>query len=212
MNTGCSIYIVDSDARVRRHLVMLLRGQDHKPTSFVSGKDFVEALGFLEAGISIIDMRLCDMDGLDVLRKTQGRRPDMLLIMMAANTDVRTAVQAIKEGADDFLEKPFEDDAIVQLVAHAIPELGRKIQFAARRCSAAKQLDKLTRKELHMMISLSLERDNGKVAEQHQVSVRTVESYRARIMRKVGVTRFSDALLLLSAAGVSRAPFPEKTC
>lgn len=202
MDTGCSVYIVDSDARVRQHLVKLLRAQRYKPTPFATGSDFVEALGFLAPGISLIDLRLSDRDGMDVLRETRARRLDIVTIVTAAGADVRTAVQVIKAGADDFLEKPIDDNEFIQLLARFAPQLNSKIGLYAGSFDTAKKLRTLTEKELNIMISLLQEGDNGKVAEHFHISVRTVEAYRARIMKKIGVKRFSDALLLLSDAQV----------
>lgn len=205
MDTGCSVYIVDSDARVRQHLVKLLRAQHYKPTPFATGSDFVEALGFLAPGISLIDLRLYDRDGMDLLRETRAKRLDIIPIVTAAGADIRTAVQAIKGGAEDFLEKPIEDEVIIQVLARFTLDLVRRIDQYSGRFDTAKKLSTLTEKELNMMISLLQEKDNGKVAERFHISVRTVESYRTRIMKKVGVKRFSDALLLLSETKASPA-------
>lgn len=204
MNTRCFVYIVDSDARIRRHLVKILRARHYLPTPFAAGEDFVEALSFLAPGISIIDLRLRDMNGIDVLGKTRAIRSDILSIVTATDADIRTAVQAIKGGADDFLEKPFKDEILLQMLAHSVPELNKKIRLSAGHYSTEKILSTLTRKELEMITSLLEERDNRKVADHFHVSIRTVESYRSRIMKKIGVRRFSDALLLFSDARVSR--------
>jgi len=204
MDTGCSVYIVDSDAKVRQHLVKLLRRQHYKPTPFATGGDFVEALGFLAPGISVIDLRLCDRDGMDVLWETHAKRLDIIPIVTAAGADIRTAVQAIKGGAEDFLEKPIEDEVIIQVLARFAPELNSKINLYAERFDAAKKLSTLSEKELNVMVSLLRDRDNGKVAEHFRISVRTVEAYRTRIMKKIGVKRFSDVLLLLSDSAAFR--------
>lgn len=200
MNTPCSVYIVDSDASMRRHLMKIVKAQGYEPTPFANGSDFIEALVFLPPGICLIELSLCDMDGVNLLGEMREIRKDIVTIMTATGADIRTAVIAMKGGASDFLEKPFTSEFLMQALGNCARELDKKIKQFGRLQSAAKQISFLNKKELDIMISLSEERDNKKVAERFGVSVRTVESYRSSIMKKIGVKKFSDALLLLYSA------------
>ena len=196
MNAGCPVYIVDHDAISRRHLVTMLRRHDYRPTAFVGGKDFLDALSFLNSGIAILELRLPDISGLAVLEQIRHARLDILSIGTTACADIRTAVQAIKKGANDFLEKPFEDVALMAMIQEMVSLLNHKQSTTKLLNDANADKPKLSPREMEVIRALEYGGDNGAAADQLHLSVRTIESYRSRIMKKLGVRKFADAMML----------------
>lgn len=197
MNPGCPVYIVDHDSKTRQYLVRVLRTEGFEPRPFSCGADFIEALDFLAPGIALVELRLGDMGGLAVQEELLSRRLDMPLIAMTASPDIPTAVDVIKRGAADFLEKPFADSLLFKMLADVRPMLERRAEIQRRRESAAAHLESLTKRELDIVRALGSSNSNRDVATALQISVRTVEMHRASIMKKFGVKRFSEIILAL---------------
>lgn len=202
MKTKCPVYIVDDDRQVRRHLVRLLRAQTFDPIPFSSSRDFIDALGFLRAGIAVLELRLADMNGMIVQEELLSLRPDIPIIMMAASADIPTAVHVIKKGAVDFLEKPFADSQILKLLTNVQPLLKDRIESKKRKDSAMDQLHSLTKRERDIIWALGTHRSNRAVAEELHLSIRTIEMHRASIMKKFGAKRYSDISHILFDAGI----------
>ncbi|NML90081.1 MULTISPECIES: response regulator transcription factor [unclassified Sphingobium] len=198
MNPGCPVYIVDHDSKTRQYLVRVLRPEGFEPMPFSCGADFIEALDFLAPGIALVELHLADMDGGAVQEELLSRRLDMPLIVMTESPDIPTAVDAIKRGAADFLEKPFADSLLFKMLAEVRPMLERRAEIQRRRESAAAHLESLTKRELDIVRALGSSSSNRDVADALQISVRTVEMHRASIMKKFGVKRFSEIILDLS--------------
>lgn len=195
MIPGCPVYIVDHDSKTRQYLVRILRPEGFEPRPFSCGADFIEALDFLAPGIALVELRLADMDGVAVQEELLSRRLDMPLIVMTASPDIPTAVDAIKRGAADFLEKPFADSRLFKMLAEVRPMLERRAEIQRRRESAAAHLESLTKREVDIVRALGSSSSNRDVADALQISVRTVEMHRASIMKKFGVKRFSEIIL-----------------
>lgn len=202
MSTKCPVYIVDEDRQVRKHLVRLLREQAFDPIPFSSSRDFLEALGFLAAGIAVLELRLADMNGMIVQEELLSLRPDIPIIMMTASADIPTAVHVIKKGAVDFLEKPFADSQILKVLTNVQPLLKDRIESKKRKDSAMGQLYSLTKRERDIIWALGTHRSSRAVAEELHLSTRTIEMHRASIMKKFGAKRFSDIPHILFDAGI----------
>ncbi|WP_176596184.1 MULTISPECIES: response regulator transcription factor [Sphingobium] len=197
MNPGCPVYIVDHDSKMRQYLVRVLRRERFEPRPFSCGADFIESLDFLAPGIALVELRLADMDGVAVQEALLSRRLDMPLIVMTASPDIPTAVDVIKRGAADFLEKPFAESLLLKMLAHVRPVLERRVEIQRRREIAAAHLESLTKRELDIVRALGSSRSNRDVANALHISVRTVEMHRASIIKKFGVKRFSEIILAL---------------
>ncbi|WP_313804219.1 response regulator [Sphingobium sp.] len=165
MNSGCPVYIVDDDRKTRQYLVRLLREHGFEPTPFASGSDFIEALDFLTPGIALLELRLAGIGGMAVQEELLARRLDVPLIVMTASGDISTAVHVIKRGALDFLEKPFSDGQLFDMLANARPLMERSVEIQRQRERAKIHLDSLTKRELDILRALSARSTNRDVAD-----------------------------------------------
>lgn len=200
MSAKCAIFVVVHEAGLRRHVVSVLRSQSYQPTPFANGADFLASIHFLKPGIAIADLNLPDIHGLDLLREALSRRVDIPMIMSSHGADIRTAVQAIKKGAQDFLDRPFTDSVLIETVDRAASVLKKKIKHQNVISRSLECLRRLTKRELQIIKEINEFSDNNVVAEHLSLSVRSVETYRSRIMKKCGVSRFSEVLAICREA------------
>lgn len=198
MNARWSIYIVDGDNEMRVRLATSLRKQNFDVVPFATAGDFLDSLGYLKPGIALVELRLGDGPGSALLDELRSKRQDIIVIATTFGADIRTAVGAIKRGAVDFLEKPFPVRLLLSAIANLKPILSRRMAVQRRRVSVEANAQKLTARENDIMRAIQTLRDNRLVADQLRVSVRTVEMHRANIMKKFGVSRFSDILRILA--------------
>lgn len=196
----CAIYVVIHEAGLRRHVVSVLHSQSYQPTPFANGADFLGSVHFLKPGIAIIDLDLPDMHGLDVLRETLSRRVDIPVIVSSHGADIRTAVQAIKKGAQDFLDRPFADSVLIETVENTASLLNEKIEYQKALSRSLECLRRFTPREIQIIKEIDQFNDNNVVAEHLNLSVRSVETYRSRIMKKCGASRFSEVLTMCREA------------
>lgn len=200
MRTKSPIYVVIGETLLRRRLVAMLRARHYNPTPFSNGSDFLEATHFLGPGIAVLDMHLPDRPGMLVLQDLLSARRDIPVIMTSATVDIRAAVQTIKRGADDFLEQPFEDGALLETIENAALLLEDRIETQKQRSFSRLCIMKLSKRELDVLKELEKFGDNHVVAQKLKLTVRSVETYRLRIMRKCGTSRFSDAVTMYRSA------------
>ena len=196
----CPVFAVLSDAAVRRPLVKTLSANGFHTTPFVNGSDFIQSLDFLPAGVAIVDLQLPDIRGLAVLEALLASRRDIPFIMTAAAADMRTVVQVIKKGADDFVEQPFVEEALLATLEQACLLVPARSDYQQRRIAAEQCVRSLTARELEILQAARAEPDSKVIADRFRLSVRTVETYRTRIMKKCGVRRFAEAVSLCSLA------------
>lgn len=203
MRTKSPVYVIVGDTALRRQLVAVLRARDFDATPFSQGSDFLDATAFLGPGIAVLDMRLPDRSAMGVLEELLAARQDIPVIVTAAQAPISVAVQAIKKGADDFLEQPISEDMLLGMIENTAALLDERIDRQKEWARSESCLKKLSKRELEVLRELSHFGENYVVAERLSLTVRSVETYRSRIMRKFGATRFSDAVALcrLSDAG-----------
>jgi len=199
MGAKCLVYIVLKDARLRRSLVETLRAEQYHPTPFASGSDFLEALNHLPAGVAILDLHLAD-NWVDVLAQLLWSRKDIPVVITAENANIQTVVQVIKVGADDFLEQPFSKKMLLEVIDQASGLLASREDLQRQRDRADSLLKKLTTRELEVLRLIRSNKSNEATANELHLSVRTIETYRLRIMKKCGVTKFSDAISIVGMA------------
>ncbi len=204
MGAKCPVFIVVGDASIRQHLVKTLRAEQYQPTPFASGRDFLEALHYLPPGVALVELQLPDRNGMDVLEHLLSERKDITVIMTAAHAEIRKAVQAIKRGADDFIEQPFSQHLLLDTIAQASSLLRARTEYQHDKDYAEYCLGKLTKREIDILRALEVNKNNQLTADQLQLSLRTVETYRSRIMKKCGVTKFSDAISICSLSSNSQ--------
>ena len=197
-----TVYIVDDDAAAREGLYRLLTAQSELVVRvFQSGDDFLAARDMLEGGVVLLDYDMPGADGMDVLARIadDGR---FAAIFVTGWSDVALAVRAMKAGAVDFIEKPYDPEALVELVRATLEQLGEGQARDASRVAAQARLDRLSGRERDVLVGLISGRRNKVIAEELGISARTVEIYRGNMMEKLGAETLADALRVAFAAGM----------
>jgi two-component system, LuxR family, response regulator FixJ len=208
MRRSGNVYIVDDETIIRRAIVLLLSEAGYSCRPFAGGPDLIDALAYLEPGCILLDVNMPEMSGLEVQEQINRARLDMAVIFMTAIGDVPMAVQAIKKGAVNFIEKPFADDDLLEMIDEAQSRLGQRIAVTTRNTQAVARLATLTPREMDVMRGLLSHGSNKSVAHGLQLSPRTVEMHRANIMRKVGARNFASVVQLALDAGIMPALHP----
>jgi two-component system response regulator FixJ len=198
------VFIVDDDEAVRESLSFLCLTAGIKAQTFASPTAFLDVAGELQAGCIVTDVRMPEMDGLTLVRTLHERGVNLPMVVMTGHGDVPMAVAAMKAGAIDFLEKPFDDEVFLTTVREA---LTRNASGAAPRPAGATELDAklalLSERERQVLERL-VEGDANKVIAHHLgISPRTVEIYRAKVMAKMEAATFADLMRMVIAGRVS---------
>jgi two-component system, LuxR family, response regulator FixJ len=197
-----TIYIVDDDDAVRASLHSLLSLQpDLVVRSYRSGDAFLEDVAELDPGVLLLDFHMPGATGLDVLRSIRGRA-NFASVVLTGQGNVGLAVQAMQAGALDFIEKPYEAEALLALVDNAFRQLEKDSEAAARVDAAKSRIGRLSPRETDVLKGLIEGRSNKIIAYELDISPRTVEIYRANLMDKLEVRSLSEALRIAFAAGL----------
>jgi two-component system response regulator FixJ len=197
MTSGLTIHVVDDDEAMRESLGALLEDAGYETRIYASAEDLL-ACGAPAPGCVVSDIRMPGMDGLALLEKVRGS--GLPLILITGHGDVPIAVAAMKAGAVDFLEKPFEAEALLSAIEaslrpKAVPSVHAQDGEVARRC-----LETLTKREREVFGRLVAGDSNKEAALKLGVSHRTVEFHRAHIMEKTGAKSLPDLVRLWLAA------------
>ena len=193
------VFVVDDDADIRDSMRLLLEVAGFKVRSYNSAKHFL-ADDYPKHGCLIADIRMPDMSGLELQVEVIRRHIDLPVIIITGHGDVPLAVQAMKAGAIDFIEKPFDDDMMLASVKRAM-EVGSRARERAAESQAAKDLlSSLTPRERGVLDKLVQGRSNKVVAFELGISPRTVEIHRAHIMSKMEASSLSDLVRVVLAA------------
>jgi two-component system response regulator FixJ len=196
------IYVVDDDDAVRDSLSTLLEARGHTVRSFASAGEFLAAAPSLRPGILITDIRMPEMDGLQLQQRLIERALPFPLIVITGHGDVSLAVRAMKAGALDFIEKPFPAEAILNSAAAALARLTEPRDQDPLATTAAARLALLTPRERDVLQGLLAGLPNKSIAYDLAISPRTVEIHRARVMDKMGARSLSELVRLSLAAGL----------
>ncbi len=193
------IHVVEDDEAMRDSLVELLEEAGYKPRAYASAEEFLARGATAEPGCVVSDLRMPGIDGMTLLRRLRADGSGLPLILITGHGDVPMAVNAMRVGAVDFLEKPFEPDALLGAIAMALRV--RSSGAAAEEGDAARQrLEKLTSREHEVLEHLVAGRSNKEAAEKLGISPRTIEFHRAHIMEKTGAAGLPELVRLWLAA------------
>jgi two-component system, LuxR family, response regulator FixJ len=196
------IYVVDDDDAVRDSLSLLLEASEFTVRTFASAREFLAAASSLRPGVVISDIQMPGMDGLELQRRLTETGIAFPLIVMTGHGDVPLAVQAIKAGALDFIEKPFAADVILNVAVAALERLAEPANEDELAATASYRLALLTRREREVLEGLLAGLPNKSIAYDLAISPRTVEIHRARVMDKMGARSLSELVQLSLAAGM----------
>ena len=196
------IYLVDDDESVRRSVGFMLKTADFDVESFASGTAFLKRVKQLEPGCILLDIRMPELDGLEVQAELRARGIIYPVIIMTGHGDIDIAVRAMKAGAVDFIEKPFEKAVLFDAIEEGCARLTRVDRHQTKRDEARVRLKSLTPREKDVLAGLVEGHPNKTIAYDLGISPRTVEIHRANLMHKLEVTSLSDVLRLAFAAGI----------
>ncbi len=198
-----TIHLVDDDEAIRRSTSLVLRTCGYLVKTYESGVRLLESADALAAGCILIDVRMPSIDGLEVQAALRERGIFLPVIVMTGHGDVNTAVVAMKAGASDFIEKPFEMEVLIQAIEIAFTRLEQGFAANAHRHEAQLRIAALTGREREVLGGLVEGKPNKVIAHDLGISPRTVEIYRATLMSKLRVRSLSEALRIAFAAGVA---------
>jgi len=196
------VYVVDDDAAMRESLEFLLDAAGYSVTTFDSAADFLQQLPRLTFGCIVSDIRMPGIDGMELLRDVKAGRAEMPIIIMTGHGDIPLAVEAIKLGALDFLEKPFEDERMIGAIRTAL-ERGKaaaKDEVVASDVTA--RIASLSQRERQVMDGIVAGLSNKQMARDYDISPRTIEVYRANVMTKMQARSLSELVRTALRAGL----------
>jgi len=196
------VYVVDDDDAIRRSAGFMLKTSGFRVRTFESGVQLLKEVRSLGPGCILLDIRMPEMDGLDVQRALRDEGVSLPVVIMTGHGDVNIAVQAMKAGAVDFIEKPFEKPMLLDALEQAQSRLTEDAVSSKRAEEARVRLNVLTPRELDVLRGLTQGLPNKTIAYDLGISPRTVEIHRANLMEKLGARSLSDALRLAFAAGL----------
>jgi FixJ family two-component response regulator len=197
------VYVIDDDESIRELLVWLMKRNEIRAESYPNAKSFLSAYRPDAPGCLIVDLFMPGMSGLDLQQYLKGAGIEMPVIFLSGRADVPKAVAAVKSGAIDFIEKPFDYRRIVELVRDC---LKRDIESRGGREEARRRADRLatlTQREREVLERVIAGKVNRIIAEEMAISIKTVEAHRARIMEKLAVDSVAE---LVQATLGAKAP------
>lgn len=196
------VHIVDDEDAIRRAASFMLKTSGFAVETWASGVAFLKEVRHLAEGCILLDVRMPEMDGLEVQQALTEKGITMPVIILTGHGDVSIAVRAMKGGAVDFLEKPFEKVALLGSIDAAFQRLAAADSIVARATEAQTLLGVLTSREREVLEGLAQGLPNKTIAYDLGISPRTVEVHRANLMSKLDVRSLSDALRIAFAAGM----------
>jgi len=186
------VHVIDDDEGLRESLAFLLRSAELEVRSFDSAKAFLDVLPDAALGCVITDVRMPDMSGIELLRRLKELKIRVPVIVITGHGDIALAVEAMKIGAADFFEKPFDDDLLVASVRAALRQRADQTKRGAERADIEHRISTLSPREKDVLAGLIEGRANKQIAFDLGISPRTVEIYRANLMSKMQAGSLSD--------------------
>lgn len=196
-----TVFVVDDDEAVRDSIRWLLESSNHKVELFDSGESFMTHYQPDQVGVLLLDVRMNGMSGLEVQDHLIARKSDLPIIMLTAYGDVQMAVTALKKGAVDFIEKPFDHAALRQLVEKMLVEAVRRRSQNERELIGRQKMAKLTPRERQVLERIVSGRLNKQIADDLGISIKTVEAHRASIMDKTASGTVADLMRVVMDSG-----------
>ena len=196
------VYVIDDDEAMRDSLNFLLDSASYEVTLFDSALKFLDALPGLAFGCVVSDVRMPGLDGIELLKRMKADHCTFPIVIMTGHGDVPLAVEAMKLGAVDFLEKPFEDDRLIGMIDAALRQAESSARSEAVMLDVAARVTTLSPRERQVMDGLIAGLSNKLIAKEYDISPRTIEVYRANVMTKMQAGSLSELVRLAMRAGV----------
>ena len=205
---GRTVHVVDDDEAIRQSIGFMLRKAGYSVVAYPLGTTFLKTVTRETRGCILLDVRMPDLDGLEVQARLSQQGIALPVIMLTGHGDVTLAVRAIKAGAIEFLEKPFERIALIAAIEAALDQSTRTARAQIASAEAIVRLAALTARERDVLDGMVLGRPNKLIAFDLQIATRTVEVHRAHLMVKLSARSLSDVLRIAFAAGLEKIPTP----
>ena len=189
-----TIYIVDDDEAVRDSLRWLLEANGYRVKSFSGAEEFLQAYDPDQVGVLIVDVRMPGMSGLELQETLIAREAPLPIVFITGHGDVPMAVSTMKKGAVDFLEKPFNEAELREIVARMLEDAVVRVTQARAKRDQQAVLSRLTAREQQVLERIVAGRLNKQIAGDLNISIKTVEAHRANIMEKLEVTTVADLM------------------
>ncbi|CAN5115799.1 response regulator FixJ [soil metagenome] len=199
------VYVVDDDEAARDSLAFLLRTAGFEVRTYAAAASFLAEFAILPPGCLITDMRMPGMDGLDLLRELQRQDSAMPAIVITGHGDIPLAVEAMKLGATDFLEKPFDDTALLTAVGNGLRNRRERSRQDEQRSSVQRRLESLSARERQVLDGLISGHPNKIIAYDLGISIRTIEIYRANVMTKMQAGSLSELIRMTLGSDIKRS-------
>jgi two-component system, LuxR family, response regulator FixJ len=198
------VYVIDDDEAMRDSLNFLLDAANFNVMLFDAAQKFLDVLPSLEFGCVVSDVRMPGLDGIELLKRMKACHSTFPVVIMTGHGDVPLAVEAMKLGAVDFLEKPFEDDRLIGMIEAAIRQAEPAAKSEAVTHDIAGRIATLSPRERQVMDGLVAGLSNKQIARDYDISPRTIEVYRANVMTKMQANSLSELVRLAMRAGLLR--------
>lgn len=205
--TQSLVCVVDDDQSVRRGLRRLFKSAGYEAEMFASAEDYLNREIFDGAICLVLDVRMPGLNGLDLQQAVESRGACEQIVFITGHGDVPTCTQAMKNGAVDFLTKPFDDTELIDAVKKGLARARAGLQRRAERRVARSRVDKLTPREFEVLRFVIVGLLNKQIAAELKTAEKTIKVHRGRVMQKLGLTSVPDLVRFSQSAGVSPAPF-----
>ncbi|RFB76477.1 response regulator FixJ [Methylovirgula sp. 4M-Z18] len=203
METNGVIHLIDDDDAVRQSLAFCLATAGHAVRAYESAEAFLAALSGLQPGCIVSDIRMPGLDGLQLQRHLNEKGVALPMIIMTGHGDVRLAVEAMKAGAVDFIEKPFDDDVLLAAIVVALDRYAEHQRHNIQVDQIRTRLETLSPREREVLQGLVAGHPNKTIAYDLNISARTVEVYRANVMNKMGARSLSELVRMALATNIA---------
>ena len=201
MQHNSLVHVIDDDEAVRDSLAFLLKSAGIEVRTYDSATAFLAAVPENVGGCIVTDVRMPEISGVDLLRRLRELKVTIPVIVITGHGDVQLAVEAMKIGAADFIEKPFDDDVLLAAINSALDRSGKSAQQDTERARLLEKLASLSAREREVLEGLVAGKPNKIIAFDLGISPRTVEIYRANVMTKTGAGSLSELVRMALLAG-----------
>jgi two-component system response regulator FixJ len=192
MSSEILVHVVDDDEAVRESLAFLLDSAGLRNRTYESGEELLSSMQGISAGCIVTDVRMPGMSGIDLLRHLRDASSALPIIVITGHGDVPLAVEAMKLGASDFIEKPFSDEVLIASIRSALARPAGGGHLASERAAAEERISGLSAREREVLSGLVAGKPNKTIAYDLGISPRTVEVYRANLMTKMQASSLSE--------------------
>jgi RNA polymerase sigma factor (sigma-70 family) len=195
--TEPKVHIVDDDDAMRDSLKWLLESRGLEVELYPSGEAFLAAFNNSCSGCLVLDVRMPGMNGMDLYEQLRARNSTLPVIFITGHGDVPMAVSALKKGAADFIEKPFNDQDMLRLIETCMRQDRAAAAKRAENASVAQRLESLTQREREVLGLIVAGKLNKQIADELGISIKTVEVHRSRVMEKMGANSVAELVQLV---------------